>query len=83
MKLFKAIFLFKKTIHYLLFSRGFASVVIGSDLKWWKINPCDASKGRNIFQSLHKCDLETTVVSLDYGKKFSQNYFSFFYFCLV
>jgi hypothetical protein len=38
------------------------SITIGSDLKWWKINPCETSKGRNMFQDMHRCDRETTVV---------------------
>ena len=51
---------FKTIINYF---RGFVSVVVGSDLKWWKINPCDTTNKRNMFQSLHRCDAETTVVS--------------------
>ncbi|CAF0735236.1 unnamed protein product [Didymodactylos carnosus] len=42
---------------------GFVSVVIGSDLRWYKINPCDESIGLNAynpFQSIHKCNRETT-----------------------
>lgn len=37
-------------------------MVLGSDLKWWKINPCDNTKDRNLFQGIHKCDQETTIV---------------------
>ncbi|RNA19961.1 G-coupled receptor -like protein, partial [Brachionus plicatilis] len=40
---------------------GFVSVVVGSDLKWWRINPCETSKQRNMFQNIHKCDQETTI----------------------
>jgi len=39
---------------------GLVTIVVGSDLKWWRINPCDSTNGRNMFQSLHKCDAETT-----------------------
>jgi hypothetical protein len=41
---------------------GFVSIVVGSDLKWWRINPCDTSKDRNMFQGMHRCDQETTMV---------------------
>ena len=44
------------------FPVGFVNIVIGSDLKWWKINPCDTSHKRNMFQGLHRCDRDTTVV---------------------
>lgn len=51
---------------YLTFSSiyfsGFTSVVVGSDLKWWRINPCETSRDKNMFQNLHKCDPETTMV---------------------
>ncbi len=42
---------------------GFVSVVVGSDLKWWKINPCETVGGRNMFGGLNRCDLETTRVN--------------------
>lgn len=48
---------------FLLNNRGFVSIVVGSDLKWWKINPCDTSNEKNMFQSLHRCDAETTMVN--------------------
>ena len=42
---------------------GFVSLVFGSDLRWYSINPCDESLGLNVFnpfQGLHKCHRETT-----------------------
>ncbi|CAF1327965.1 unnamed protein product [Adineta steineri] len=42
---------------------GFVSIVFGSDLRWYSINPCDDTIGVNVynpFQSLHKCHRETT-----------------------
>ncbi|UJR14002.1 hypothetical protein I4U23_001002 [Adineta vaga] len=42
---------------------GFVSIVFGSNLRWYSINPCDATIGVNIynpFQGLHKCHRETT-----------------------
>ena len=51
------------TLKLIIFNfRGFVSIVVGSDLKWWKINPCDTTNERNMFQSLHRCDAETTLV---------------------
>lgn len=38
-------------------------MVVGSDLKWWKINPCDTSSRKNMFQGIHRCDMETTTVN--------------------
>ena len=42
---------------------GFVSIVFGSNLRWYAINPCDATIGINAynpFQGLHKCHRETT-----------------------
>lgn len=42
---------------------GFVSIVFGSDLRWYSINPCDDSVGLNVhnpFQGLHKCHITTT-----------------------
>lgn len=42
---------------------GFVSVVFGSDLRWYAINPCDDSLGvnnYNPFRNLHKCHREST-----------------------
>ena len=48
---------------YFIYNRGFVSVVVGSDLKWWKINPCDTSSRNNMFQGINRCDTETTTVN--------------------
>jgi len=42
---------------------GFVSIVFGSNLRWYSINPCDDILGLNFynpFQNLHKCHRETT-----------------------
>ncbi|CAF4309504.1 unnamed protein product [Rotaria sp. Silwood2] len=42
---------------------GFVSIVFGSNLRWYSINPCDNTIGINTynpFQGLHKCHRETT-----------------------
>jgi len=42
---------------------GFVTIVFGSNLRWYAINPCDDKIGLNIynpFQNLHKCHRETT-----------------------
>jgi hypothetical protein len=52
--------IFKETIRLPV---GFVSVVFGSNLRWYDINPCDDTIGINVynpFQSLHKCHRETT-----------------------
>ncbi|CAF5165383.1 unnamed protein product, partial [Rotaria magnacalcarata] len=52
--------IFKEITHLPI---GFVSIVFGSDLRWYSINPCDNSIGVNIynpFQGLHKCHRETT-----------------------
>ncbi|CAM2700196.1 unnamed protein product [Rotaria socialis] len=52
--------IFKEITHLPI---GFVSIVFGSDLRWYSINPCDNTIGVNIynpFQGLHKCHRETT-----------------------
>ena len=42
---------------------GFVSIVFGSNLRWYSINPCDDTIGLNVynpFEKLHKCHRETT-----------------------
>lgn len=42
---------------------GFVSIVFGSNLRWYSINPCDDSIGLNQynpFQGIHKCHRQTT-----------------------
>lgn len=42
---------------------GFVSIVFGSNLRWYSINPCNDRIGLNIynpFENLHKCHHETT-----------------------
>ncbi|CAF0706838.1 unnamed protein product [Brachionus calyciflorus] len=61
---------------------GFVSVVVGSDLKWWKINPCESSKERNMFQNLHRCDQETTICQEQHVPEFENGFYLSSYKCM-